>query len=825
MKKIILLSALSVLISVNLFGQIHSTTTGGYWNDPNTWVGGVIPGSGNDVVIEGPVMHATISNYNTVTEHCHDLTIMAAGSLRNGDYPYGSGVFPLEVTGNVVNNGTVGNGPYDLLKIFIAGNLENNNVWMPYQTEFQTSANHNLSLAAGKSFGSMIINNGSPSFTALTDMLFTCDFMSEGYLSRDNFYLNGKTFIVGNNSIELRRCLINSGTLTGDFHIKGNFKVDMNPADTMVFIGNITVDDTLTCNQYNGGYAIEKLKIVGDITNNGVVSDNDGDNPDDFSLLITGDLTNNGTWTCNFVNLIGTETQYIYQSPGKLFDSYFTDLDASSKVQALSDITIKRDFNLNGTTLEMEGATLKINGWLYNGFINNTKLHNGYLQSITSLDNLVIEGLVTIESNNLFNNSVIVNDTLQSKEYSGGSTTYVLKVDGDIQNNGVIRNISPDDQLTIEISGDINNYGNWLNGFTKFTGSQTHHISALPGNVFGGEFFILDSIGPVIAYNDLEFSGNWNFGRGCLDMQNNAITLRTDKWLYNGYLKNARLRNGMLSLMQLSGETVINGRVEIAEGNYAIGNITVNDTLCSTAYSGGTTIYTFTVYGNVANKGLLGQVYDDLMYIKVNGNIVNEGNWNAWKNCFLFYSNINVCSLTYTNIGVPDIQVNGSTISGPQADAFQIISGGGMQTIPQYQSYGATIQFTPNGTDATALLTLDCNQMGSLNSIELNGYNYENVLVGKDKYEKVTDRTILNQNYPNPFTDLTHISWQSPTGGRQTLRIIDVSGIEIVRLIDEYRPAGTYELDYNAENLVSGIYFYQLISGDSIVTKKMSVVK
>ena len=230
MKISYLLPVLIVLLSANLHAQIHSTAAGGYWNDPGTWVGSVIPGSENDVVIDGQVILASASGYTILTEHCKNLTIAASGSLKNGDYGGGSGIYPLEVMGNVVNNGTVSNGPSDALKIFISGNLENNNIWMPYQTEFQSSDNHNLSLAVGKTLGSKIINNGASTITALTDLVFTCDFVGDGNLIRDNFYLNGKTLVLGNHSIELRKCLINSGTLTGDFHIKGNFKVDMNPS-------------------------------------------------------------------------------------------------------------------------------------------------------------------------------------------------------------------------------------------------------------------------------------------------------------------------------------------------------------------------------------------------------------------------------------------------------------------------------------------------------------------------------------------------------------------------------------------------------------------
>lgn len=833
MKKIICFLALIAMISIDVHAQIHSTSTGGYWNDRNTWVGGTIPGSSNDVIIEGPVILASASGYTILTEYCNNLTITETGSLKNGDYGGGSGIYPLEVSGNVVNNGTVTLGPNDLLKIYISGDLENNNIWMPYMTEFRTSNNHNLSLKAGKSFGSRIFNNGSPSFTALTDMLFTCDFIGEGNYNRENFYLNGHTLNIGNHSIEMRKCLINRGTLTGDFHIKGNFKVDMDPNDTLAFVGNIVVEDTLTCHEYGGGYAIEKLKVIGNITNNGVITDNDGGNPDDFSLLITGNIINNGEWTCNFVNFIGTGTQYISQTAGKLFDSNFVDLNPSSKVQALSDISIKKDFNLNGTTLEMEGNMLYISGWLHHGYINNTKLQNGFLQNIISLNNLIIEGKVTVESNNVFQNSVVVNDTLQNTEYGGGYIVYTLKIEGDILNNGLIQNYSLGNQLSVEITGNVENNGQWKSGFTKFKGTNTQHISSLSGHILDGEFSDMDSTSSVIANSNLSFSGNINLGRGILDMQNKEITFKRDKWLSNGYLKNAKMSNGLLSNLRLLGSTEINGKVEISDNVDAVGSIVVNDTLCAMAYSGGTTIYNFTLYGNISNNGLVGQIYDDLLSFKANGDITNKGIWNAYSNYFLFYLNKNTCSLKYLNTNISDLQINGSVITGSGANLFSIISGGGMKTVPKDQSYDLTVYAGATGSDFTANLNLDCSQIGSLNNITLIGYNYPTVLTEERNINLSTNGAGLNQNFPNPFNQITRISWQSSMSGWKTLKILDIYGKELSILLNEYKPAGNYEVEFNRKTLPAGIYFYQLIESNSkenserytIQTKKMVLSK
>jgi len=88
----------------------------------------------------------------------------------------------------------------------------------------------------------------------------------------------------------------------------------------------------------------------------------------------------------------------------------------------------------------------------------------------------------------------------------------------------------------------------------------------------------------------------------------------------------------------------------------------------------------------------------------------------------------------------------------------------------------------------------------------------------------------LDQNYPNPFNPSTKISWQSPVGSWQTLKIYDVLGNEVATLVDEYKPAGRYEVEFNSHsgevrNLPSGVYFYQLKAGNYISTKKMLLIQ
>jgi hypothetical protein len=89
----------------------------------------------------------------------------------------------------------------------------------------------------------------------------------------------------------------------------------------------------------------------------------------------------------------------------------------------------------------------------------------------------------------------------------------------------------------------------------------------------------------------------------------------------------------------------------------------------------------------------------------------------------------------------------------------------------------------------------------------------------------IPDAFSLEQNYPNPFNPSTTISWQSPVGSHQTLKVYDLLGKEVATLVDEFKPAGRYEVEFNASKLSSGTYFYRLRAGSFIETKKMLILK
>jgi hypothetical protein len=83
----------------------------------------------------------------------------------------------------------------------------------------------------------------------------------------------------------------------------------------------------------------------------------------------------------------------------------------------------------------------------------------------------------------------------------------------------------------------------------------------------------------------------------------------------------------------------------------------------------------------------------------------------------------------------------------------------------------------------------------------------------------------LMQNYPNPFNLLTKIRYTVPRSSMIEIILFDVLGNEIQTLVNEEKPIGNYEVEFNATSLPSGIYFYRLQAGSFVETKKMVLMK
>ena len=97
--------------------------------------------------------------------------------------------------------------------------------------------------------------------------------------------------------------------------------------------------------------------------------------------------------------------------------------------------------------------------------------------------------------------------------------------------------------------------------------------------------------------------------------------------------------------------------------------------------------------------------------------------------------------------------------------------------------------------------------------------------INDPQQEVIPDKYTLSQNYPNPFNPTTTIKFQVPNSSFVNLKVYDILGNEVATLVNEEKAAESYNVNFNASGLSSGIYFYKLQSGSFVETKKMILLK
>jgi len=83
----------------------------------------------------------------------------------------------------------------------------------------------------------------------------------------------------------------------------------------------------------------------------------------------------------------------------------------------------------------------------------------------------------------------------------------------------------------------------------------------------------------------------------------------------------------------------------------------------------------------------------------------------------------------------------------------------------------------------------------------------------------------LNQNYPNPFNPSTEISFSLAKSEKVKLTVYNLLGKEVAVLVNGMRNAGPQSVTFNAPNFASGVYFYKLEAGSTVLSKKMMLLK
>ena len=141
---------------------------------------------------------------------------------------------------------------------------------------------------------------------------------------------------------------------------------------------------------------------------------------------------------------------------------------------------------------------------------------------------------------------------------------------------------------------------------------------------------------------------------------------------------------------------------------------------------------------------------------------------------------------------------------------------------------GTTWKQTPVNADATILEIFFLDSLHGF-AVGKNGtiLKYKPPIINNISTESrlILKEYVLLQNYPNPFNPGTVIKYSIPQDGFVTLDVFNSLGEKVASLVYGMKVAGNYEINFNASDLASGIYFYKLQAGSFIETKKMILIK
>jgi hypothetical protein len=190
--------------------------------------------------------------------------------------------------------------------------------------------------------------------------------------------------------------------------------------------------------------------------------------------------------------------------------------------------------------------------------------------------------------------------------------------------------------------------------------------------------------------------------------------------------------------------------------------------------------------------------------------------------------------------GTPEPMVSITSVSPQSGTAYAPVN----VTISYSMGIGAYVNFyidnLPQGnakaTSGTNLWTPSLSLSAGTHTLSIAGpldtatTSYQVLSMPK---AKVSDDNInniplpftLEKNYPNPFNPTTIINWQLSENNFVSLKVYDMLGREVKTLVNGYKTQGNYSVSFDASNLASGIYIYQLRAGNFISTKKMILMK
>lgn len=214
------------------------------------------------------------------------------------------------------------------------------------------------------------------------------------------------------------------------------------------------------------------------------------------------------------------------------------------------------------------------------------------------------------------------------------------------------------------------------------------------------------------------------------------------------------------------------------------------------------------------------------------GNLLKtDGLEDYWNNCLAVFNNGNdhpkfAWGPYPVNLGIYEYRIyrnygGWELLATLDNDEFTYVDevfinppGGQAGTDVYYYVKGVYTENPPSQIETTASNTVVVNVPGK----DIDKNSVSNTIGLNNEY-------YLSQNYPNPINPSTIINYSLPVSRHVTLKVFDILGREVAELVNEQKESGTHAVVFDASNLMSGIYFYQIRAGKYTETRKLILQK
>ncbi len=659
------LNTLSILIlflltlTITISAQITSTGTGGIWTDGSTWVGGIVPGASDDVVIDGNVV------FNSEVS-CNNLTVTQNGKLN---VTFNAQTHGITVNGDITNNGIIIDNDDDWYNmiIYLYGNLNNSGTIKIYQLNMQSGGQTITTVESGicsvyQLTGSIVddivyfAGNSNINFYTLEHITASLNFEANKTHTLGNYYDTGNNWVYDVTLIGNENTVLNFETSWTTFGLVKVVNAEIAGTYIISGSGNVLDNCTLTGTMIPGGNGVnEYVTLINDFVNLGTIQD-----ANDKSLVIDvqGHIYNEATWD-NYSLNFSTGYDIMVDCAG---DYYFsptniTFIDSNTTVTFLSDVAFtdvgeiygnyakpifSEGVELSFSNLRARHLTFNIGidnavliknnaellGCTFNGDNGNStlKFESGGYVSQTVIKDLTLIGNVRTTYNLDMYGTVTVQDTFQN---ASPYNFISLIIYGSLINNGSF--IMPGQNYSLSLLGDITNNGDikcqdfWFLGTEDqtYTGAPESFLEA--NSIYNNDSTtVINIVGEFNLYN---CNASWNNNKLIMAPNSSIHHTGMHKQFYGAQVfanggkvkvdNTAYIRNTTFYDAELCGKFYIGGGVNI------YGNSTLTDTLVAYAST-----QTVSSGGTFTNNGLIMDEAANNTNLFVYGNLENYGQLN-----------------------------------------------------------------------------------------------------------------------------------------------------------------------------------------------------